>query len=160
MDKRTMEAEFWRRVPHKGANDCWEWQGWKWSNGYGGLSYMRARLKAHRLSWAFANGKPYPPPQVYICHTCDNPPCVNPKHLFEGNALKNNRDKISKGREPRFYGEQRWHKLTEAEVIEVRKLYAQGNLSCRLLGEKFNCSASNIHCIVTGKTWPHLPLIQ
>lgn len=101
------EVRFWRYViPCEG---CWVWTGSADTKGYGMLGtpdYTRPRFangkpryrfdRAHRLSYQIHFGPI--PDGVFVCHTCDNPSCVNPAHLFLGTILDNNRDKTAKGR--------------------------------------------------------------
>lgn len=75
---------------------CWEWTGAKISNGYGELSYKNAPAYAHRIAFALFVG-PIPFGQV-ICHSCDNPGCVRPSHLWAGSYQDNTKDAIAKGR--------------------------------------------------------------
>jgi hypothetical protein len=92
----TLEERFWRKV--KKSEGCWEWQGWRDDGGYGSIgSFGNAdRVKTHRYSWQLHNGPI--PDDLLVCHTCDNPPCVRPDHLFLGTHLDNMRDKMKKGR--------------------------------------------------------------
>lgn len=76
-------------------NGCWEWtRGTR--NGYGVVSFQGSNVPAHRASWIAKNGAI--PSGLVVCHRCDNPPCVNPDHLFLGTSTDNNRDMLAKGR--------------------------------------------------------------
>ena len=75
---------------------CHIWTGVKNPKGYGVTNFKAKALRAHRVSYTIYNGEiPY---GMLVCHRCDNPPCVNPAHLFLGTASDNEQDKLSKGR--------------------------------------------------------------
>lgn len=90
-----------RRACYKGLGRCWQWTGPICTRGYGlTLSHVTHRTeRAHRVSWEHHNGKI--PEGAHICHHCDNTGCVNPQHLFLGNAKKNMEDCSAKGRKSR-----------------------------------------------------------
>jgi hypothetical protein len=90
----TAAEWFWRSVDKSGGPDaCWPWTGYRMASGYG----RNRHGYTHRYALQLALGRPLGP-GMEACHTCDNPPCCNPAHLFEGTRLDNERDKTAKGR--------------------------------------------------------------
>jgi hypothetical protein len=86
---------FWSKVDIKSADECWEWLSSKTSFGHGRF-ISENDITAHRFSWILFNGAI--PDGLCVCHTCDNPGCVNPNHLWVGTKTDNNRDMTAKGR--------------------------------------------------------------
>lgn len=82
---------------------CIEWQGNRDADGYGRLETF-GEVLAHRIAYMMQNGSI--PEGMVICHRCDNPPCVNPAHLFLGSHQDNADDCVSKGRRPSVWGDQ------------------------------------------------------
>lgn len=91
---------FWEMVDRRGPDECWEWIGARNDNGYGTFTLRGVTVYAHRISWAIENGR-FPESSPLACHECDNPPCVNPGHIFAGDHAANAADMNSKGRGPR-----------------------------------------------------------
>lgn len=89
------KADFWSYVKKSHEHGCWTWTWVRDRKGYG---RWRNKL-AHRVSWEVRNGPI--PDGLYICHTCDNPPCVNPAHLYAGTHEDNTRDAVERGRTER-----------------------------------------------------------
>lgn len=104
---------FWKKVDKSG--DCWEWIKTTDRKGYGLISLNGKNYRATRISWMIANGR-MPYPDMDICHTCDNPRCVNPAHLWEGTRKQNLQDASRKGRTRS--GTQ---KLSVRQVLEIRR---------------------------------------
>jgi len=75
---------------------CWNWTAGGRGSGYGAMKYGNKIVDAHRISWLIHYGDI--PPNICICHTCDNRSCVNPKHLFLGTHKDNMQDCKNKGR--------------------------------------------------------------
>ncbi len=90
-----LEVRFWHHVPDQPGMDCWEWVGCKDPKGYGRINVDRVGRLAHRISYALCIGDPG---DLFVCHACDNPPCVNPSHLSLGTNDDNRNDARNKGR--------------------------------------------------------------
>jgi hypothetical protein len=124
---------------------CWEWKRSFMNAGYGQIRVGTAKtwrvVKAHRLAWALTHGAV--PPDLQVCHTCDNKKCVNPAHLFLGTGLDNMRDARSKGR---MVIRRVAPKLTREQAIEI--LAANG--SQREVGERFGVSSTIVFRIRHG----------
>lgn len=93
----TLLARFWKKV-NKGEG-CWEWTAARSADGYGVIGAGGRGgplLRAHRVSYEIHNGPV--PIGMYVCHHCDNPPCVRPDHLYAGTNQQNQLDAVKRGR--------------------------------------------------------------
>lgn len=130
------------------AAGCWEWNGALDKYGYGQIAVNRGRpWKAYRI--AYEAWVKTPEPNVDICHKCDNPPCINPAHLFEGSRQVNVTDMISKGRQATW--SKRPHKLTGHEVEAIRAAYTTGKFYYRDLAREYGVSQTLIGLIINRK---------
>lgn len=155
--------QFWNKTDRSG--DCWLWTKCINSQGYGvfmrGPKGASKSIRAHRQAWELING---PIPQgLEVCHSCDNPRCVRPEHLFLGTHQDNMDDMFTKGRavvqthpEKLARGEQQGKaKLTVDNVREIRSLHQSG-LSTRQIGDRYGVNSGTIHDVVHYRTWRHV----
>lgn len=118
--------------------------------GYGKAHYRNKSIGAHRLAWIKAHGDI--PTGMLVCHACDNPACVNVKHLFLGTWASNMADRDAKGRNAR--GERVGQAKLTAD--DVRAIRAAAGVSQRVLGERFGVGQVTIHHVLTRFTWKHI----
>jgi hypothetical protein len=149
------------------VNQCWEWQGCKDKDGYGVSTHEAKKIPAHRRMFLFANG--HLVKNLIICHSCDNPSCCNPAHLWAGTTQDNIRDKVAKGRQPRgdkngarTKPESRRRgdshhctKLKDCDVPIVFKLREQG-LSMSKIGKLVGLSSATVYKIFRKENRKHL----
>src|SRR3954465_9420162 len=84
-DVGVVPHDFWSHVSVGSPDACWEWQGARTNKGYGYVGrWRRDREVAHRRAFRLANGHDA---AGLVCHACDNPPCCNPSHLYDGTPL-------------------------------------------------------------------------
>jgi len=134
---------------------CWEWVKSKSPGGYGSFSVFRRQVSASRASWIINNGEIGP--GLCICHKCDNPPCVNPNHLFVGTVIDNVNDRHFKKRDAKQCGESHpGVKLKSKEVFEIRMKFKTGRFTKTDLGKEFGVHRAMIRRIVTGIGWKSL----
>ena len=130
------------------SGECWEWTGAKDGNGYGSFRMNGRALKANRVSALLAGIISDIDDGSKICHSCDNPACVNPDHLWRGSQKQNMQDMSKKRRHSAG-------KLTEDDVRCIRNLLLAGAKQS-LIAKQFGVSAMQICHINTGKRWSHV----
>lgn len=94
---RNNAEKFWAQVEMSGPDECWLWTGPVRPKGYGMARWDGHTHNASRLAWILT-AQITPPKHLFVCHTCHNPPCCNPNHLYLGNAQTNNLDTVVSGR--------------------------------------------------------------
>lgn len=155
---------FWAKVEKAGPDECWQWQAGGDKQGYGHfwMPTLKRMVAAHRVSFEIANG-PLPVKKVgtmgsvgtVVCHTCDNPGCVNPNHLFAGTQRDNNADKVRKGRQASHPGERNPKaKLTAADVRNIRQSATGKHGERMAIARKWNISSGHVSKILAGEVWP------
>ena len=149
-------ARFWSNVdksPGQGPKgECWEWTGYFGVRYYAFFSLKHYNFRASRVSW-FLEAEIDPGP-LLACHSCDNPKCVRPSHIFCATQLENRQDAKRKGRVTRG-ANCHLSKMTETKVRDLRKLRNEG-WSYGALVKHFGISKSSIASIVKMKTWSHV----
>ena len=156
MKLTAQDAErFWSRTKRV-ESGCLEWQGSKFSQGYGVFYNDKKLLKAHRV--AFHLSVSPIPDGLFVCHKCDNPSCVEPSHLFLGNAMDNNHDMMLKGRYKQGHRRnqpkgERHHKAILKEY-SVRRIRLIGNaLTQKEMAVLFKCSKQTISAVLRKEIW-------
>lgn len=163
--KRRLNERFESCFVPEPNSGCWLWTAYVDSSGYGRFTIKGVGGLAHRLSLAIFREPA--PDDLFVCHKCDNPSCVNPDHLFVGTHQDNMADMIAKGRHAhgathafvknpmlcaRGEGKPLSSKLTDAAVREIRTLLGTN----RDIGKRFGVDAAQISRIRTGKAWGHV----
>ena len=159
MAQGSMEFRFWKHVDKRGEDDCWPWKADKSRSGYGSIwnKETSRNVSAHRFSYEIHKGKLES--GSFVMHSCDNKKCVNPKHLFIGDAKQNTMDAIDRGLRPACaikpaYGENNpKSKLTLEQVIFIK---ANPDIKHTELAKKFGLSVNCIRGVRTGRTWKHV----
>lgn len=136
------------------TDNCWNWTRGKTGNQqrYGACYLHHKKERAHRVAWELFNGEI--PDGMCVCHTCDNPLCCNPNHLFLGTHADNMQDKSHKGRTNPVRGDRAsWKKLCSSDVLKIREVYSTGNYTQRELAKLYRVSQSTILFILQRRNW-------
>lgn len=134
----------WDKVKVGKPNECWPWLGRKGNKGYGVYVVDGACRKVHRLAYAERVG-PIPAGKL-VCHSCDNPPCCNPAHLFVGTAADNSADMVAKNRQAMNLD----HGLAKLNEQEVKAIRADRRKT-PTIASQYGVSASTVYRIKTGR---------
>jgi hypothetical protein len=149
---------FWRKVNRGGPDDCWPWNARQNDLGYGNVFIAGKCRLSHRIAFCISKGSFLD--RLKICHSCDNPPCCNPTHLWLGTDLLNAQDRDAKGRRIKWRtyrgGEHVKAKLTDKQAKQICNLYAFGEWLHREIAEMYGVSSTTIQRIVTKSRWKHL----
>ncbi len=152
-----MRKRFELHFKKLGKNDCWLWESCRTRQGYGQFRVNNKMLRAHRVAYEMYRGKISQ--GLCVCHSCDNPSCVNPNHLWTGKHQDNMDDKTMKGRgvrPPLVAGEKHgMSKLTENNILEIRQEASSGQ-SRKALSKKYGVTYSAIGYIIRRDTWRHV----
>ena len=123
---------------------CWNYRK-RGTGGYGRVMLNYKSYVASRLFYIVHFGNI--PPGRFVCHSCDNPSCVNPDHLFLGTQKDNIQDMIAKGRSPRGKPI-----LNEDKVRYAREQYAKG-VTVKAIGEQLGVHENTVYAVVKYRTW-------
>lgn len=146
------QAKFWKQVTSKGL--CWVWRGTKSSRGYGLVSVRGELMRAHRVSYVMAYGSISV--DKLACHTCDNPACVNPLHIYEGTDKDNVADCIARGRRSgHHHGNGK--KLSALQVETARRRYADRSANQLDLAREYGVARSTMQRVLRGQKYANEP---
>ena len=146
-----VEARFADKVAPPDENGCHLWTAYTEPKGYGQFRYSGRIVKAHR----YAAGMVDWPPEIQTRHICNVPACVNPEHLTFGSNADNVRDRDESDRQAKGT-DHGMAKLTEDQVLEIRRRYAEGGVTQRSLGDEYGVGFGAIGKIVRRKRWTWL----
>jgi hypothetical protein len=150
-----LDVRLWSQVVVTDAG-CWEWTGARSRRGYGsiGLGIGARVIRAHRAAWLLAHI--VIPDGMQVLHSCDNPPCVNPSHLFLGTHQDNMDDKVRKGRQSRGAYHGHATVLTAADVPRIRGERAAGR-TLRAIARDLGVAHNTVRNVLTDESWKHIP---
>ncbi len=149
---------FWQKIAVGDVDSCWEWQRFRNPLGYGRFRFEGKTELAHRIAWELTHGEI--PVGMFVCHSCDNPPCCNPAHLWLGTNAENIKDAARKGRgyrggTPPYYSgaDHPSAKLTEGDVRAIRQRASEG---CPSLAREFGITRDHVRRIILRQAWNRL----
>lgn len=155
---RPLAERFWPKVHQRGADECWEWRACRDGSGYGRIGHNGRAIPASRASWMVQVG-PIPEGRM-VLHHCDNPPCVNILHLYLGDHADNARDASERGLLAGRSGlpgeENPRSKLTQSDVVALRRDRHESGMTYRQLGAKYGIRKQYAWSIATGRNWSHI----
>lgn len=146
-------ARFLAKIAPGRLEECWPWQACDNGAGYGRLRIGRRTVSATRLSYQIFKGDI--PPGRHVLHTCDNPQCVNPHHLYLGDAKRNMQDYLDRHCEDGLPPRRGHGRLRREDVPVIRQRYAQGE-RMPALAQEYGVDKTTISQCVRGKVWPDL----
>ena len=157
MGRPFKNVTFWDRVNSQIKEDefgCLEFTGCKDDCGYGRINRDGKLVRLHRAVWERDHG-PIPAGMV-VMHSCDNPCCLEPEHLFLGTQAENIADMDRKGRRKTPIGSQHSSaKLNESLIPKIRKRLVSGE-TCAAIGRDYKVTEETIRAIKKGRIWTHV----
>lgn len=152
--RARLEARLWSKIDKSNIDGCWPYLGRRIASGYGVLDYRNRPTLAHRVAYELTHQANLAPFQ-FVCHSCDNPPCCNPAHLWVGSSSDNARDMWNKGRGSQNARRGEDHhsaKLSTNDVLDIRSSPS----STGELSKRYSVTREQINNIRSRKAWRHV----
>jgi hypothetical protein len=127
------------------TGDCHVWTAYKNQDGYGKFKFDGRMVNAHRVAWSLVNGEI--PPGMHVLHSCDNPGCVNPEHLFLGTHQDNMDDKVSKGRTAR---------VLSSDLVHYIRMWSALGATQTHIANRIGVGRFTVQNVLSGRTWSHV----
>lgn len=156
---------FWSKVDKKDSDDCWNWKAGKSDNSYGSFYYDGKCIGSHIVSWALSNNRDIHEilnnRKLIICHSCDNPSCCNPDHLYLGTYSNNRRDagnrnsisaEVAGSGKARFYSGEIWL-IRKLMVVKRKGIQTTYKFSASSIAKMFRTTHSVILRIWKSDKW-------
>lgn len=172
--RRSLEDRFWTKIDQNGpvmpgmSTSCWTWMGAKDTGGYGNFNLGMRFVKAHSFAFTQKNGAL--PEGKFVLHTCDNPSCCNPAHLYAGTKKDNAQDRERRQRGNHAVGQRHGcvthpglhrgerngrAKMTEDTVRDLRRRHREGERAASL-ARAYGLTKTTVSGILRGKLWGHV----
>lgn len=146
-------ARFASYINRQEDADCWPWKGSITSSGYGRFGLGKKTVRAHRYAYEQAHGEISA--GLFVCHLCDNPACVNPRHLWLGTPKDNVRDMLDKGRCCAPRGVTHYKSKLNNEAVKVIRHFAS-TTPAKTLADAYRVSHATIRDVIKQNTWRHV----
>lgn len=144
----TLKERLLKGYEEDQTTGCWNWIKYRDRDGYGNIAVKSKPMQAHRASYQVFVGPLEP--SLFICHTCDNPSCINPDHLYQGTHKQNQKDKQNR---QRIVGEKHpYAKLKDTDILKIRN----SDLSQEKLGKIYNVTQAHVGRIKRNLNWSHI----
>lgn len=154
----TFIARFLQKVSKGHSKACWPWLAHRREDGYGWFNYGISKKftrcwLANRMAFLIANSSIVS--GLHVLHTCDNPPCCNPAHLYQGTDADNRRDMIARGR-ALIGSASPLAILTERDVLDIRSRWKPRLVSQMTLSKEYGVTRSAIQAIIERRNWKQI----
>lgn len=149
-------VRFWSKIDVRGPDECWEWLAVEKVKGYGRFRVGPKKYLATRLAYALVHG--FMPDTAWALHSCDNPPCCNPKHLRPGDGFDNARDRVTRrpGSWAKTTGERHGRAVLNEELVRTCRAEVAAGATVVSVAAKHGLNESTVQQAVTRHTWKHV----
>ncbi len=152
--KEEARRRLWEGCIPEPNSGCWIWAGTDFKQGYGTISWEGKNRKTSRLAYWAWNGDI--PEKMFVCHSCDTPQCLNPKHLFLGTPAENAQDCARKKRFPDRRGSKNVSSVMDDRLVKAIKEMSRLGLSGAHISRVIGVSDTTVNRVISGRSWSHI----